>query len=604
MDKNIYFFKDYLIDVYGKPLYRIPIDFAMSCPHRINGEGGCLFCAENGSRAVHLQRNLNIHEQIDAGIRYVESRYSADGSYIAYFQAYTNTYAELTQLKKLYSTVLNYKKFKMLMISTRPDCLSDEIVDYLAELSQTIDLWVELGVQSSNDNTLMQINRGHNFESVINSVNKLHRNGIKTVAHIILGLPGESEYDYFKTINDINALPFNAVKIHNLLVLRESYLGRLYTKHGGIIKNGFLELPQLLPIPEINEYEYVGLLINILSRIPADRPIMRLTADADSKNILFPKWNMSKGEILKLISDTMIENNYRQGDSLEDIKKFSKNKFKLENLKVLTLDKSYTFYSPRYKENYHTSAGAESESVYKFIVPSELELRLKDSRSVSILDVGFGLGYNSISSIKLNTFLGFKLKIISLEYDSNPLTLAQTLFDKNSLEFEIITSLKNRGMWQSENSSIDIILGDARDSVLKLKKPSFDIIYMDGFSTGKNSELWTYDFIKKCKLLLNENGIIVTYSAAHPVRGAFIRNGMYVGESEPFGRKKGGTVAAFNKSLIKKPLSEIEQNIILHSTAGTPYRDFYLYWKNNEILDYRNKLVNRLRRIGVPKWYT
>ncbi len=604
MDKNIYFFKDYLIDVYGKPLYRIPIDFAMSCPHRINGEGGCFFCAENGSRAIHLQRNLNIHEQVDVGIRYAEKRYSADGNYIAYFQAYTNTYAELAQLKKLYSTVLNYKKFKMLMISTRPDCLSDDIVDYLTELSQTIDLWVEVGVQSSNNNTLNQINRGHNFDSVINSVNKLNQNGIKTVAHIILGLPGESEDDYFKTINDINALPFNAVKIHNLLVLRESYLGRLYAKHGGIIKNGFLELPQLLPIPEINEYEYVGLLVNILRCIPVDRPIMRLTADADSKNILFPKWNMSKSEILKLISYTMIENNYRQGDSLGDIKKLSKNKFKLENLKILTLDKSYTFYSPHYKENYHTSAGAESESVYKFIVPSELELRLKDSRSVSILDVGFGLGYNSISSIKLNTNLDSELKITSLEYDSNPLTLAQTLFDKNSLEFEIITSLKNTGTWQSENSSIDIILGDARESVFKLKGEFFDIIYMDGFSTGKNSELWTYDFIKKCTTLLAANGIIVTYSAAHPVRGAFIRNGMYVGESEPFGRKKGGTVAAFNKSLIKKSLSEIEQNIILHSTAGTPYRDFYLSWKNNQILDYRNKLVNRLRRIGVPKWYT
>jgi len=218
MSKSIYFFKDYLIDVYGKPLYRIPIDFALGCPHRINGEGGCFFCAENGSRAIHLQRNLDIHKQIDAGIKYVENRYSADGNYIAYFQAYTNTYAELSQLKKLYSTVLDYKKFKMLMISTRSDCLSDDVIDYLSDLNQTIDLWIEIGVQSSNDNTLKQINRGHNFDSVINAVNNLNRRGIKSVAHIILGLPGESEYDYFKTINDINALPFNAVKIHNLFV--------------------------------------------------------------------------------------------------------------------------------------------------------------------------------------------------------------------------------------------------------------------------------------------------------------------------------------------------------------------------------------------------
>ncbi len=593
--KVIYQFKDYLIENYGAPLYRISIDLALDCPHRdLNGKG-CIFCAEDGARARHLSRDLDLATQVKRGLKYVERRYNANKNYIAYFQSYTNTNASVDTLKKYYEEVLSLTDFKIVIISTRPDCLPDEVLNYLSELNNRYDLWVELGVQSANDKTLDLINRGHNFKTVTEAVNKLSLLKIKTSAHIILGLPEEDISDYRTTVEKIVNLPFSGIKIHNLLVLKKSPLAKIYNN---------------LNINLMNEYEYASVLIDTIRRIPASWPLMRINADAPKESIIAPKWSLSKGQFLDLVTKTMIQNNFKQGDLLESttdgyyiIKQSENNKNKTSAfLKVKTQDESYTFYHPAFKENFHSVAGAKSEALKKFIEPVRLKEKLKNRQKIKILDIGFGLGYNAITAIKEAIASNGQLEITSLELNNSALTLANQIYPNETLDSVIINDLIQNHYWKNKNTSISLLLGDARQTIQQITD-KFDIVFMDGFSPAKNPELWSYDFTRKIVKVLKTNGIIVTYSSAYPLRGALYRCGLIVGETEPFGRKKGGTIASYQKDNVLLNLVEKEKNIISKSTAGTPYRDPYLNWTAKRIFKFRDKVVKRLRHQGIPRWF-
>ena len=586
----IYQFKDYLIEKYGKPLYRVPIDLALDCPHRnINGNG-CVYCSEDGARARHLTRYLDLKTQVYEGIKYVEKRYKANGNYIAYFQSYTNTNASVDILKKHYEEVLSLADFKMLIISTRPDCLPDSVLEYLSELNQRYELWIELGVQSANNNTLKRINRRHNFASTENAVRKLSALNIKTAAHVILGLPGETIDDYRNTIRKLSCLPFSGIKIHNLLVLKKSPLANSY-------KDADIHL--------MNEYEYASALIDIIRRTPSNWPIMRINTDAPPENIIAPQWSLTKGQFLELIKNSMQKNGFSQGDLIGIKNSGSNSTFEgiASFLKVRTDDDSFTFYHPFFKENFHSLAGAASEAEKKFIEPVMLKEKLQNSTScINILDIGFGLGYNAVAAIKSTLQHGGRIKLISLELNSTPLTLAKELYKKDTVEFNIIDTLLQHNTWHSDSANIKIEYGDARNTAQRITE-KFDIVFMDGFSPAKNPELWTYDFVKEIVTKLSQDGLIVTYSSAFSVKGAFLRNKLHVGMTKPFGRKNGGTIASFNLELIKRHLSEKETNIVLKSTAGIPYRDPNLDWSTKKIIQYRGKVVKYLRNKGIPRWY-
>ncbi|HBM15943.1 MAG TPA: TIGR01212 family radical SAM protein [Lentisphaeria bacterium] len=597
MKRRINFFKDYLTERFGHALYRIPIDLGLGCPHKNINNHGCIYCAEDGARAIHLQRVLDIREQVREGIKYVNNRYSdSQGNYIAYLQTYTNTYGNIDKLKSLYETVLSSANFTMLMLSTRPDCLNEEILEYISELNKSIETWVEIGVQTSNNRTLSMINRQHDFQSVINASAKLNLAGVKSSAHIMIGLPGETMSDYIQTVNDVCSLGFTGIKLHNTLILKNSYLGKLFNT-SSVITPDSVEIKGIFSIPKFNEYEYIDLLIKLLRIIPEDKVIMRLTADAEEKNILFPKWHIPKPKILETLFSIMEERNLAQGDSVGQ-KIESDDSF----LKIKTSDSSFTFYNPLFKENYHSTSGGLSEALYKFVSPSNLPKRLAIKRELTLLDVGFGLGYNALTALNEINKLGGTVRITSLELDESSLKLAQSLFQTSSCEYKILESLRKQNRYSDTRSSIELILGDARTASLP-STIKFDLIYLDAFSTQKNSELWTYDFIRGLSSLLYADGAIITYSASFAVRGAFIRCGMFVGTTEPFGRKNGGTIASFNKEIIESPLSEKDMNIILKSTAGTPYRDTSLKSSNNEILVRHEKLIRKLRLKGIPKWY-
>ena len=590
--KIIYQFKDYLIEKYGKPFYRVPIDLPLDCPHRDKNRDGCIFCAEDGARAIHLSRHLDLKTQVKKGIDYVEKRYKANGNYIAYFQSYTNTNAPVEILKKYYEEVLSSANFKMIIISTRPDCLPDDILQYLSELNERYELWVELGVQTANDNTLETINRGHNFACTESAVKKLSALNIKTAGHIILGLPGEDINDYRNTIYKLSTLPFSGIKIHNLLVLKKSPLAKTYKE---------------MNLKLLNEYEYASALIDIIRRIPADWPLMRINADAKKEDIIAPKWALSKGQFLEMVKSSMLKNNFCQGEltGKEFTPKEQNNSLNSINswLKLKTDDGSYTFYDPIHKENYHTIAGAATEAVKKFVEPSNLKEKLQQTKnSINILDIGFGLGYNAIAAVKTALNNQGSVSITSLELNDTPLTLAKSLHTTESLEFDIISSLLLNNKWECNSNKIELKYGDARKTIQQISK-KFDIVFMDGFSTTKNPELWTFDFIKEIVKRLKPDGVILTYSSAFPVRGAFSRNKLYIGMTEPFGRKKGGTIAALEQNDIEIPLSKKDCNIILKSTAGAPFRDPNLNWTAKEILEYRAKVMKRLQQKGIPKWY-
>ncbi len=599
MNKRINFFKDYLIDRFGHPLYRIPIDLALSCPHKEKESSGCIYCAEDGARAVHLQRSLDISTQLEKGINFVNSRYSdAKNNYIAYLQTYTNTFGDIGKLRSLYEKVLCSAPFKMLMLSTRPDCLNDDILQYLAELNRRIETWVEIGVQTANDTTLSLINRKHNFQSVIEAAAKLNAIGVKTSAHIMLGLPNETTKDYVNTVQQVCKLGFTGIKIHNLLILKNSELGNLFTTKAKA-SNDSIEIEGLGIIPKINEYEYIDLLINLIRIIPSDKVIMRLIADAPINNILFPKWSMPKPKILETLLSIMEEKNYSQGDSVgKPTTDDSINSY----LKIKTEDSSYTFYNPLFKENYHSFSGASSEAYYKFAVPSNFKERLVSKQTLNILDVGFGLGYNAFSALsEINKLSGYA-NITSLELNDSSLKLALTIFDTSTINYEILNSLQTKHLWTDGNNCVKLFLGDARKSIHNIQT-KFDVIYLDAFSTLKNTELWTYDFVRKLASLLVHNGVIITYSSSYAVRGALVRNKMFVGITTPFGRKNGGTIASFDKKIIESPLPEKDMNIILKSTAGTPYRDPALSSNTKKILALHTKTIKKLRSKGIPKWF-
>ncbi len=572
------FFKDYLIRRFGRPLHRVPIDLPYLCPQRLKDSGGrCIFCAEDGALARHLKRNLNLREQVDSGISYLKRRHGEGHGLIAYFQTFTNTNAPLEAVRRHYEETLSLADFAMLITATRPDCLPDETVGYLAELNRRIETWVELGVQTANERTLELIRRGHGFACVEDAVRRLDAAGIRTAAHVIIGLPGETAEDYRATAVKIAALPFSAVKIHNLLILKDTPLSEIYSRDKSFVH-------------PMNEYEYAGALLEFLKHIPPEWPLMRISADADPGRIIAPKWWMKKGQFIEYVRN-MAESGSGGGPGAPRIR---------------TNDGSYTFFHPAYGEHFHTTAGAKSEAHRKFIEPCGIRGELETGREIRMLDVGFGLGYNAMESARLAEEVGNgRLIITSLEKDPETAKFAESAHEGDGFYLEILDALRKQRRWSGRFSCIDIIYGDARATLkeLLIRQGKFDFILLDPFSPGKNPELWTYDFIRILAGTLADGGIIATYSAAYPVRGALMRCGFAVGESRPFGRKRGGTLASKDFAKIAIPITEKETGIICKSTAGAAYRDPQSDWPREKILEHRRRLMRRLRARGVPKWF-
>jgi len=559
---------------YGEPLFRVPIDFNLGCPNReSDGSGGCTFCNVRGSAAVQTIGKDSVQEQMKEAIRFARDRYGAK-KYMAYIQAFSATFGESQQ--PMYLELLDSFNFTAVSIGTRPDCLTPQAYDFLVELNKHIEVWVELGVQTIHDRTLERVNRGHDWASSEEAINKLHNLGIKVAVHAILGLPGETAKDFQMTADTLAALPIDAVKIHNLHIEKGTTLA---LEHA------------LTPLPVFMEHEFAEHLMDFIRRLPAGMPIMRLTTDTLEEELIAPKWHMAKGQFKDYVIQQMTCREWQQGDLFGNLKPET-GSLKLDV--VETKDTSITFWNPEYKEHYHTPAGARLEAEEKYLMPGKVRERLEQG-DLSLLDVCFGLGYNSLVAMNVAAQGMSELHVTALEMDRRVVGEAS----KNILTEETdpfnwrktLADLYANHSCLVPNASCLLHWGDARYTITKLKPSSFDLVFLDAFSTQRNSELWTLDFFRKLKSVMKPDAVLLTYCAAIPVRAAMLEAGFFVGETEPVGRQRGGTMAAMQETDIKIPLPEHELRMIQNTTRGLPYRDPYGVWTNKEILRNRQERI-------------
>lgn len=274
---------EYLKSVFGSKTIKLSIDGGFTCPNRdgSKGYGGCIFCSDTGSGEF----SSDIENQIE-----LLGKKWHDVNYLAYFQNHTNTYAPASELRGKYYSVLEHEKISGLAIATRPDCLDDEVLDLLEEIASEHFLWVELGLQTIHEDTAGLINRCYSLDVFDRAVTELTKRNIKTVVHLILGLPGETEEMMLDSVRYVSSIPhLFGIKLHLLNVVKGSPMER---SHPGYVSFNSIE-------------EYVNLVVSCLEIIPPEITVHRLTADAPRNILISPVWSFNKRTILNGINDRM-----------------------------------------------------------------------------------------------------------------------------------------------------------------------------------------------------------------------------------------------------------------------------------------------------------
>jgi radical SAM protein (TIGR01212 family) len=583
--KPVHHYREYMISRYGAPLFRIPVDTGRGCPHRdADGGGGCTFCPEHGARAVQTAKCETLEQQIDEAMQFSRRRYGAK-RFMLYFQAFSATHDLDESTRELYLRLLERHTFDAVSVGTRPDCLGDDTLAFLSELRPRMDVWVELGIQTAHDATLQRIHRGHDWACSRRALERLHAAGIRVAAHVILGLPGEGAEQFNQTAEALAALPVDAMKLHNLHVIEGTQMAEDY-------RNAAFKV--------YDEYEYAEILMQVLRRILWERPVIRMTTDTPAEQLIAPRWHMAKGQFVQYVEQQMCCREWRQGDMCGNDLPAPAGEASAYEL-VLTQDGSATFWNSDYREHYHTPAGARLEAVEKYVEPSHLGARL-DAADVNLLDICFGLGGNTLAAgAKAVQQQAHTLHVTALEMDRRVVgQAARDIVDDEARsplpDREIRSRLYHEGAFAASRFSVRILWGDARFTLRGIPPASQDIVFLDAFSTQRNSECWTLDFFRMIRAAMKQDGVLLTYCAALPVRAGLIQAGFFVGETRPVGRHRGGTLASPDAMLITEPLSEKEWRAIQESPRGFPYRDPFLCWSNSEILRVRQQRVVRAKQ--------
>lgn len=299
MPQLFYSFKKYLDQHFPFEVRKLPIQTHLGCPHRDKqtGQGGCIYCYEPAFSNLS-QSMPSIEKQIET-IFEREQRRNYEGKFMAYFQTGTNTYADIKVLEKYYKTIGSYDQIVALAVSTRPDCLSEDIIQLLAEYAKKMMVWLELGLQSSHNKTLQFINRGHNFECYQNAVISVQKHSnINICSHIILGLPGESLTDIFETIQQFNSMHIKGIKFHHLQVVKNTLLEKLYQQN---------------QITVFSKEEYMTLLIDVLTQISPDVVVQRLFGETQLEYLIAPRWLTPKVKLIQELEKQMKMLNLWQG---------------------------------------------------------------------------------------------------------------------------------------------------------------------------------------------------------------------------------------------------------------------------------------------------
>ena len=280
----------YFRERFGHKMYKASISLDVTCPNRdgSKGTGGCTFCSAGGS-GEFSEAPGDVTSQIDKAIERVKSKAGENAGYIAYFQSFTNTYCEAAYLEEALAQAVSHPKVEALSIATRPDCLEDSMVEYLAELSDIKPVWVELGLQTSNSATARAMNRCYELDVFDDAYHRLKRAGIEVIVHIILGLPGEDESDMMETARYIAQLQpaIDGIKIHMLQILKGTALEKQYRER---------------PFHVLTMEEYTDIVIKILRMLPAGTVIHRFTGDGPKKILIEPQWCWEKKKVLNYMN--------------------------------------------------------------------------------------------------------------------------------------------------------------------------------------------------------------------------------------------------------------------------------------------------------------
>jgi uncharacterized protein len=289
----------HLKNKFGHKVFKVALDGGFDCPNRDGtvAHGGCTFCSAAGSGDFAGNRADDLIKQFDEIKEKMHTKWK-DGKYMAYFQAFTNTHAPVEVLREKYESVLNLDGVVGLSIATRPDCLPDDVVEYLAELNQRTYLWVELGLQTIHESTANLINRAHDFPSYIKGVEKLRKHGIRVCSHIINGLPLESTKMMMETASAVANLDVQGIKIHLLHLLKGTPMVKQYEK-------GMLEF--------LTFEDYVNLVCDQLEILPPEIIVHRITGDGPIDLMIGPMWSVNKWEVLNAIDDELVRRNSWQG---------------------------------------------------------------------------------------------------------------------------------------------------------------------------------------------------------------------------------------------------------------------------------------------------
>lgn len=303
-EKRYYSLDYYLKHTYGEKLYKLSLNGGMSCPNRDGtlGTRGCIFCSRGGSGDFASDASLTVTEQIEQGKALVNRKYTGS-SYIAYFQAYTNTYASCEYLRALFTEAVRHPEIKILSIATRPDCLNKEIIELLSELNQIKPVWIELGLQTIHDSTARFIRRGYELPVFEKAVADLRQAGIEVIVHTILGLPGEDTSMILDTIDYLNHQDIQGIKLQLLHILKDTDLADYYESH-----------PFWIPSME----EYFELLGKCICSIRPDIVIHRLTGDGPKRILIAPLWSTNKRQVLNNMQSYFKTHDIWQGKELNN----------------------------------------------------------------------------------------------------------------------------------------------------------------------------------------------------------------------------------------------------------------------------------------------
>ena len=289
---------DYCKEKFKTKVYRLALSSGATCPNRDGkvGVGGCSFCSEKGSGEFAIDV-MDLDLQIERAKALISKKFpnsinAADRKYIAYFQSFSNTYGDTKRLIGLFERAINKDEVVALSIATRPDCFSEEMLNSLERLNKIKPVWIELGLQTINENTARAFNRGYTLDVFEKTYTELKKSNFEVIVHMILGLPGESEEDMYATVKYLSEKNIGGIKIHGLHVLKGTRLAGEYEKH---------------PFNIMSLEEYTRVLINCLKLLPKDTVVHRMTGDGDKKILIEPQWSADKKRVLNYINKKIKE---------------------------------------------------------------------------------------------------------------------------------------------------------------------------------------------------------------------------------------------------------------------------------------------------------